>query len=54
MVFIIKYFTETSFLLYGFIGLAVSVFVGWASSFVLKENKNLHGLTWKTLIEEEK
>lgn len=52
-VFLVKYFTETSFLLYGFIGMAVSVLTAWACSFVLRENKNLQGLTWSTLSDEK-
>ena len=53
-VFLTKYYTDASFLLYGFIGMTVSVAAGWLCSFVLHENKSLKGLTWKTLekIEE--
>ena len=48
-VFLTKYYTETSFLLYGAIGMVVSVMVGWIFSFILKESTDLKGLTWKTL-----
>ncbi len=51
-VFLTKNLTETSFLLYGFIGMAVSVLVAWLCSFVLREQQNLKGLTWKTLDKE--
>lgn len=53
VVFITKYYTETSFLLYGFIGMAVSVFVGWAISLILPEERVQEGLTWKTLKREK-
>lgn len=46
-VFLTRYLTSTSFLLYGFIGMAVSVAVGYVVSFVLKDHKDLRGLTWK-------
>lgn len=46
-VFLVRYLTPTSFLLYGFIGMAVSVIVGYAMSFIVRESKNLDGLTWK-------
>lgn len=48
-VFFTKSFTDTSFLLYGFIGLTVSVATGWFASFVLREHTSLKGLTWFTL-----
>ncbi len=48
-VFLTKYFTEASFLLYGFIGMAVSVLVALLFSYLLNEKRNLDGLTWKTL-----
>lgn len=51
--FLVKYFTDTSFLLYGFIGMAVSVCVGLIMSYILPERRNLKGLTWKTLPKEE-
>lgn len=46
-VFLIRYLTPVSFLLYGFIGMAVSVLVGYALSFILVEKRNLDGLTWR-------
>lgn len=52
-VFLTRQFTETSFLLYGFIGMVVSVLVAWATSFVIREERNLTGLTWSTLYEED-
>lgn len=52
-VFLLKYCTETSFLLYGFIGMLVSVAMGWLLSFVLNEKQNLKGLTWSILEDEE-
>lgn len=51
-VFLTKYLTETSFLLYGFIGMTVSVVVAWCLSFVVHDSRNLQGLTWKTLSNE--
>ncbi len=48
-VFLVKNFTDASFLLYGVIGMAVSVIVALLLSFVLREKQNLKGLTWKTL-----
>lgn len=48
-VFLLKNFTPTSFLLYGFIGMTVSVATGWLLSFIFREQKDLTGLTWKTL-----
>ena len=53
-VFLTKYFTEASFLLYGFIGMAVSVFTAYLLSFLLREDKNLAGLTWQTLTGRSK
>ncbi|MBQ2121960.1 MAG: sodium:solute symporter [Bacteroidaceae bacterium] len=47
-VLLTKYFTDASFLLYGFIGMAVSVAVGLLCSYIIKEKQNLKGLTWKT------
>ena len=48
-VFLLKNFTPTSFLLYGFIGMTVSIATGWLLSFIFREQKDLTGLTWKTL-----
>lgn len=45
--FLVRYLTPTSFLLYGFIGMTVSVLVGYIMSFIIHEDKNLQGLTWK-------
>lgn len=53
-VFLTRYFTEASFLLYGFIGLATSVIVGLLCSLVMKEKKDLRGLCWKQLGEAPK
>ncbi len=48
-VFAVKYSTDASFLLYGAIGMCVSVCVGWSLSFVLHEKEPAKGLTWDTL-----
>ncbi len=48
-VFLTKWYTDTSFLLYGAIGMAVSVLVAWFCSLIIKERQDLRGLTWKTL-----
>ncbi len=48
-VFLVKNFTEASFLLYGAIGMVVSVLVALLLSYVIREKQNLKGLTWKTL-----
>ena len=48
-VFAVKYCTETSFLLYGAIGMVASVLVAYLASFVFREKQNLAGLTWRTL-----
>ena len=53
-VFLTKYYTEASFLLYGAIGMCVSVLVGYALSYVMGEKKAGDGLTWSTLPKEEK
>ena len=47
-VFVVRAFTPVSFLLYGFIGMAVSVAVAWLLSFFMREDTNLEGLTWQT------
>ncbi|MCM1109571.1 MAG: cyclically-permuted mutarotase family protein [Clostridium sp.] len=52
-VFAVKYFTATSFLLYGFIGMVVSVAVAWLCSFLFHEEVHRKGLTWDTLADEE-
>lgn len=48
-VFLTRYLTDASFLLYGAIGLVTSVLVGYLSSFLFKEKKDLAGLCWKTV-----
>lgn len=53
-VFVTKYYTEASFLLYGAIGMCVSVVVGYLLSFVLNEKAAANGLTWSTLEGKEK
>lgn len=52
-VFVTKYTTDASFLLYGAIGMCVSVCVGYLLSFVLNEKKAADGLTRSTLKAEE-
>ena len=47
-VLLTKNFTDASFLLYGFIGMAISVAVGLLCSYFIKEKQDLKGLTWKT------
>ena len=49
IVFVVKYLTDTSFLLYGAIGMVASVLVAYVASFFLHEKKNLVGLTWRSL-----
>ena len=46
-VFVVRGCTEVSFLLYGAIGMVVSVSVGYAMSFVMKEPRHTKGLTWQ-------
>lgn len=46
-VFLTRYLTDTSFLLYGAIGMVTSVAVGLLCSLFIKEEKNLKGLCWK-------
>ena len=48
-VFVTKYCTEASFLLYGFISMLVSVLTALLASYVFKESRGGKGLTWKTL-----
>lgn len=43
---LIKTHTTISFLLYGFIGVAISVVIAWILSFILKNNKDIQRLTW--------
>ena len=51
-VFAVKYTTDASFLLYGAIGLCVSVVVGLLASFVFRSGEPAKGLTWKTIPKE--
>jgi SSS family transporter len=47
---IIKVYSNVSFLLYGFFGIAISVLTGYIVSFITpKDKKDLAGLTYKTL-----
>ena len=48
-VFAVRYLTPTSFLLYGAIGMGVSVLTGWLCSFLVREEKHVQGLTWQHL-----
>lgn len=49
VVFYLNYCTPMSFLLFGFVGMVVSVLVALLVSFVDKEKRHQAGLTWKTL-----
>lgn len=51
-VFAVRGCTEVSFLLYGFIGMAVSLVVGLIFSYIFVESKDLRGLTWRQLRRE--
>lgn len=53
-VFVIKYTTDTSFLLYGAIGLVVSVLVAFLFSFIMKEERPAKALTWQNLKRERR
>ena len=53
-VFFLKYTTETSFLLYGAIGLIVSLVVAYLFSFLLKEERPSTTLTWQNLKRERR
>lgn len=48
-VFITKYATDASFLLYGFIGMAVSVCAALLTSYIINERRAEDGLSWQTL-----
>lgn len=48
-VFCVKYFTNLNLLLYGCIGMVVSVAVGYLMSLISPNRKDLKGLTWKEL-----
>lgn len=49
VVFLMNFYTDVNFLLFGFVSIAVSVIVGLLLSFVRPNKKGLKGLTWKTL-----
>lgn len=49
-VFLTRYLTDTSFLLYGFIGMFSSIIVGLICSCFIRESKSLAGLCWKERI----
>jgi len=49
VVFYLNYCTPMSFLLFGFIGMAVSVLVALLVSLFTKEKRDQPGLTWRTL-----
>ena len=47
--FLVKAQTDISFLLFGFIGMAATLFFGLIFSFFFKKEKEIKGLTWKTI-----
>ncbi|NQU54050.1 MAG: cyclically-permuted mutarotase family protein [Bacteroidetes bacterium] len=47
--FLVKAQTDISFLLFGFIGMAATLFFGLIFSFFFKNEKEIKGLTWKTI-----
>lgn len=49
-VFLTRYLTDTSFLLYGFIGMFSSIIVGLICSCFIRESKSLAGLCWRERI----
>ena len=51
-VFLTKNLTDTSFLLYGAIGMMVSVLVSWLVSFILDEKKSDERLTWQGMSKQ--
>ena len=51
-VFLTKNLTDTSFLLYGAIGMMVSVLVSWLVSFILGEKKSDERLTWQGMSKQ--
>ena len=53
-VFALKYTTDTSFLLYGAIGLVVSVAVAFLFSYLIKEQRPSQTLTWENLKRERR
>lgn len=52
-VFLTKNLTDTSFLLYGAIGMMVSVLVAWLTSFILREKKSDVRLTWQGMSKQK-
>ena len=52
-VFLTKNLTDTSFLLYGAIGMMVSVLVSWLVSFILGEKKSDERLTWQGMSKQK-
>jgi len=52
LLLIIKEHTPLSFLLYGFIGVSVSILIAWLSSFLLPNKKEIKGYTWKGMQKE--
>ena len=53
-VFLVKYTTDTSFLLYGAIGMIVSVSVAFLISYIIKEPRTRQALTWENLKRERR
>ncbi len=51
--FAISLYTNISFLLYGFIGIVLTVLFSLLFSLFIKNNKNINGYTWKTISQEE-
>lgn len=49
VVFLLNIYTPVSFLLYGVIGMVVSVLVALLVSVFIRENRKMKGLTWKQL-----
>ena len=48
-VLLTKYLTDASFLLYGFIGMSVSLAAGLLLSLLMRREKDIDGLTWATI-----
>ena len=49
VVFALNAYTDVSFLLFGFIGMVVSVLVAWVVSYLMPDHRKRAGLTWKQL-----
>lgn len=49
VVFALNAYTDISFLLFGFIGMVVSVLVAWVVSYLMPDDRKRAGLTWKQL-----